>query len=81
MAWVYILRGTTGRHYIGATRDLDARLAEHHRGGVHTTKRLGHPLHLMASAEFPDIHTAMKHERMLKGWKSPAKTIACLSEK
>ena len=26
MAWVYILRGSSGRHYIGSVVDLDARL-------------------------------------------------------
>ena len=78
MAWVYILRGTSGRHYIGATRDLEARLAEHRKGGVKTTKRLGHPLELVVTAEFPEIKEAMAAERMLKSWKSPAKAIAWL---
>jgi hypothetical protein len=39
MAWVYILRGSCGRHYIGSTEDLDRRLAEHRRGKVHSTHR------------------------------------------
>jgi predicted GIY-YIG superfamily endonuclease len=41
MAWVYILRGSTGRHYIGSTVDLDARFEQHLRGHTATTKRLG----------------------------------------
>jgi predicted GIY-YIG superfamily endonuclease len=41
MVWVYILQGATGRHYIGATVDLDARFAQHLRGHTVTTKRLG----------------------------------------
>jgi predicted GIY-YIG superfamily endonuclease len=28
MAWIYIIRGSTGRHYIGSTVDLDARLVQ-----------------------------------------------------
>jgi len=36
MAWVYILRGSSGRHYIGSAVDLDVRLAQH---------RCGHTLH------------------------------------
>ena len=37
MAWVYILRGSCGRYYIGSTENLDRRLAEHRRGKVHST--------------------------------------------
>ena len=29
MAWVYILRGSSGRHYIGSTVDLESRFAQH----------------------------------------------------
>ncbi len=29
MAYVHILKGTTGRHYISATEDVDARLIRH----------------------------------------------------
>jgi hypothetical protein len=36
MAWVYILRGSYGRYYIGSTENLDRRLAEHRRGKVHS---------------------------------------------
>jgi predicted GIY-YIG superfamily endonuclease len=50
MAWVYILRGASGRHYIGSTGDLERRLAEHQRGGNHTTHRFGNDLELIASA-------------------------------
>ena len=38
MAWVYILRGAQ-RYYIGATENLDRRIAEHRRGSNHTTRR------------------------------------------
>ena len=41
MAWVYILKGSKGRYYIGATEDLAARVARHHSGMAHSTKRLG----------------------------------------
>ncbi len=81
MAWVYILRGPGGRHYIGATRDLEARLLQHERGSVHTTKRLGVPLEWVASAEFPDIKEAMEVERRLKSWKNPGKAIDWLSSR
>jgi GIY-YIG catalytic domain len=35
MAWVYILRGSSGRHHIGSTINLERRLSEH-RGGRHS---------------------------------------------
>src|SRR5947199_7253208 len=41
MAWVYILRGSSGRHYIGSAVDLDARFRQHLRGHTATTKRPG----------------------------------------
>src|SRR5215212_6474863 len=51
MAWVYILSGTTGRHYIGSTVDLEARFAQHLRGHTATTKRLGGHLTILAKKE------------------------------
>jgi len=70
MAWVYILRGSSGRHYIGSTVDLDARLAQHLRGHTHTTKRLGE-IELAAKKELPTLDEARKLERFLKGKKNP----------
>ena len=55
MAWVYILGGRCGRHYIGSTEDLDRRLGEHRRGKVHSTRRFGQPLELVATKQMPDI--------------------------
>ena len=48
MAWVYILRGGR-RYYIGATDNLDRRVAEHQRGSNHTTHRFGAKLELVRS--------------------------------
>jgi len=48
MAYVYILKGTTGRYYIGSTQDLENRLERHNSGMVHSTKRLGLPMKLIA---------------------------------
>ena len=57
MAWVYILRGTR-RHYIGATDNLDRRIAEHKRGSNHTTLRLGDHVELVAANELPSMTEA-----------------------
>lgn len=73
MAFVYMLKGRTGRFYLGATEDLLARLERHNSGMVHSTRRLGLPLELVASRQFSNMKEALKVERMLKSWKNPAK--------
>jgi putative endonuclease len=78
-AVVYMLKGVCGRHYIGSTSNLPQRLEAHRRGNTATTNRLGHPLELVASKEFPTLTEARRIERMLKAWKNPAKALAFLS--
>jgi predicted GIY-YIG superfamily endonuclease len=75
MPWVYILRGSPGRHYIGSAVDLDARLAQHRRGHTHTTRRLGENLEFVASKEVPTLDEARKIERTLKEKKNPKLAI------
>ena len=78
MFTVYVLKGASGRHYIGQTNDLDVRLGQHSAGQTYTTRRLGGSLELIASREFSTREEALRVERMLKRWKNPAKTIAFL---
>ena len=66
MPWVYILRGSSGRHYIGSAVDLDARFAQHLRGHTATTKRLGARLEVAAKKEVATLGEARKIERFLK---------------
>ncbi len=79
MAWVYMLRGSKGRYYIGATEDLTARVERHNTGFVHSTKRLGLPLELVASRPFTTMLEALLIEQKLKSWKSPAKALTFLN--
>jgi predicted GIY-YIG superfamily endonuclease len=51
MAWAYILRGDSGRHYIGSTTNLERRLKEHRHGQTHSTKRLGGNLEIVAAVD------------------------------
>ena len=74
-AWVYILRGSNGRHYIGSTVDLERRLGEHRRGHTHTTKRLGDNLKLVASRAYNSLEEARCIERLLKAKKNPVLAI------
>jgi predicted GIY-YIG superfamily endonuclease len=79
MAWVYILRGSLGRHFIGSTVDLDARLEQHLRGHTATTKRLGDTLEIVAKKEVPTLKEAREIERWLKRKKNPKLAIYDLS--
>ena len=75
MAWIYILRGSSGRHYIGSAVDLDARFEQHLRGHTATTKRLGARLEIVAKKEVPTLGEAREMERSLKRKKNPKLAI------
>ncbi len=77
---VYILKGASGRHYIGQTSDMASRLAQHRAGHTHTTRRLGGDLVLVAHRGFDSRAEALRIERMLKAWKNPAKAIDFLNQ-
>ena len=75
MAWVYILRGSSGRHYIGSCVDLDARFAQHLRGHTATTKRLGAKLAIVTKKQVAALEEARRIERALKRKKNPSLAI------
>jgi predicted GIY-YIG superfamily endonuclease len=75
MPWVYILRGSSGRHYIGSTVDLDGRFAQHLRGHTATTRRLGTDLEIVAKKEVPTLDEARRVERIAKRKKNPRLAI------
>ncbi len=75
MAWVYILRGSLGRHYIGSAVDLDARFRQHSRGQTATTKRLGDTLEIVAKKEVTTLGEAREIERLSKRKKNPKLAI------
>jgi predicted GIY-YIG superfamily endonuclease len=79
MAWVYILRGSSGRHYIGSTPNLDARLAQHRRGHTHTTRRIGE-FQVVAQREYSTLKEARDSEPFLKAKKNPDLAIHFLSK-
>jgi predicted GIY-YIG superfamily endonuclease len=78
MAWVYILRGNSSRHYIGSTENLDRRLVEHRRGSNHTTRRFGAEIKLLAARELPSMTAARKLEIALKRKKNPNLAVFAL---
>ncbi|MGI8820023.1 MAG: GIY-YIG nuclease family protein [Chthoniobacterales bacterium] len=80
MAWVYILRGANGRHYLGSTVDLEARFAQHLRGHTHTSKRLGGDLRIVRKREVATLPEARALERTLKAKKNPLLAIHHLDQ-
>jgi predicted GIY-YIG superfamily endonuclease len=78
MAWVYILKGASGRYYFSSTDDLERRMAEHRRGSNHTTGRFGGPIEIAASKELPSIAEAGKLERALKRKRNPKLAVFML---
>ena len=81
MAWVYILHGDSGRHYIGSTNKLKRRLHEHRHGQTHSTKRLGDNLEIMAVVELVTIDEARALEREMKRKKNPRLALALLQSR
>jgi len=81
MAWTYILRGGSGRHYIGSTTDLERRLKEHRRGHTHSTKRLGDNLVIVAAVEVATLGEARALEREMKRKKNPRLAVALLQNR
>jgi predicted GIY-YIG superfamily endonuclease len=75
MAWLCILRGSPGRHYIGSAADFDARFAQHLRRHTATTKRLGDTIEIVAKKEVPTLVEAREIKRLLKRKKNPKLAI------
>jgi predicted GIY-YIG superfamily endonuclease len=80
MPWLYVLRGSSGRHYIGSAVDLDARFSQHLRGHTHTTQRLGESVQVVASKEVATLTEARRIERTLKAKKNPKVAIYYLQQ-
>jgi putative endonuclease len=68
MPHVYMLRCSDGSYYVGSTRDLETRLAQHHSGGGsdYTSRRM--PVELVFTEEFDDIGSAYRREKQIQGW-------------
>jgi putative endonuclease len=81
MAWVYMLRGSSGRYYIGSTTDLNRRLEQHQQDQVYSTCRLSRPLELVASLELGSLPEARALEREMKRKKNPRLALLLLGER
>ena len=64
--FVYVLQSlSTGRHYVGITKNMDRRIGEHNADASRSTAQRG-PWKLLYSEKCPDYVFARKRERYLK---------------
>jgi putative endonuclease len=80
MAWVYILRGSAGRYYIGSTENLERRLEEHRRGSNRTTRRFGSKVEIVITRTVSNAVEARRIEQALKRKKNPRLAIYALQQ-
>jgi putative endonuclease len=68
MGYVYILRCADDSYYVGSTRNLDNRLAQHAsgHGAEYTRRRL--PVTLVFAQEFERIDEAHALEKRIQNW-------------
>ena len=66
---VYILQSeTTGRYYVGQTKDVDERVAYHNANYSRALKNRG-PWKLVFAESFATRSEALRRERQIKSWK------------
>ncbi len=63
--YVYILKSSDQRFYIGSTNNLERRLRQHHSGHTHSTKRMS-DLTLVFNQQYDSLPEAREIELKLK---------------
>lgn len=68
MAWMYILQCADGSYYVGSTKNLELRLAQHQegKGARYTARRL--PVKLVYSEEYERVVDAFNREKQVQNW-------------
>ena len=66
--FVYILKDSTGKFYIGSTDNIDRRLSQHEQGHTQTTRNMEKP-ELIFQQGYESIKVARQIERRLKSLK------------
>jgi putative endonuclease len=65
MVTVYVLKGISGKRYVGITNDLTRRLREHHSNRSKGSQVIGE-FFLLHTEEFADHSSARTREKYLK---------------
>ncbi|MFB9307658.1 putative endonuclease [Agromyces hippuratus] len=68
MPHMYILECADGSFYVGSTRNLDHRLAQHELGAVHSYTSTRLPIRLVYVEEWKHMHEAYAREKQVQGW-------------
>jgi putative endonuclease len=78
MAWMYILKCADDSFYVGSTRSLELRMAQHQsgKGSRYTSGRL--PVELVYGEEYDRVVDAYAREKQVQNW-SRAKREALIS--
>jgi putative endonuclease len=66
MIWVYAIRFGDGIIYVGLTKDLDRRMAEHRRRQCPSTRRFKGAFSLVYTKPFETCLEARRHEKFMK---------------
>lgn len=73
--YVYMLRLEDGQIYVGFSQAPEARFKAHLAGQGSIATRKSKPVKLIYTESFPDLASAIRRERQLKGW-NHAKKLA-----
>ncbi|TSC53079.1 MAG: Uncharacterized protein LiPW16_489 [Microgenomates group bacterium LiPW_16] len=74
MYYVYLLKDSEGKIYVGYSADLKRRVREHRLNKVYTTKRMNHPK-LVYYEAYDKEFAAKERERKLKQYGSSYKGL------
>jgi predicted GIY-YIG superfamily endonuclease len=68
MAWMYILKCADDSYYVGSTKNLDLRIAQHQsgKGSRYTSGRL--PVELVYGEEYDRVADAYAREKQIQNW-------------
>lgn len=68
MAWMYILKCADDSYYVGSTKNLDLRFAQHQsgKGARYTSRRL--PVELVYGEEYDRVADAYYREKQVQNW-------------
>jgi putative endonuclease len=80
-AWFYILRLQSGSLYIGATKNLEKRYAEHCAGSAGRTTAIDPPVSLVYSEEQESFSKARQREAQVKRWSRAKKEALVAGDK
>jgi len=78
MAWMYILKCADDSYYVGSTKNLELRFAQHQsgKGSRYTSGRL--PVELVYGEEYDRVADAYAREKQIQNW-SRAKRKALIN--